>query len=167
LGDLFGWRINRGLSPLFDTDCCLPAGQNRRHSPTKIFGAQHLQGRLHPLPLHLACFRDYASTCPLPSTPQGSILGWRLTITQAGLPPARSRGLARPHCPQFLLRTALRAGQSHRSKGARSKIQDLTPACVPGLLETPSSQCADMISVLASFLFPSVPRTTTLALSWF
>jgi hypothetical protein len=44
-------------SPERDTDCCLPAGQNRRHSPTKIFGAQHLQGRLHPLPLHLACFR--------------------------------------------------------------------------------------------------------------
>ena len=30
-------------------------GQTRRHSPTKTFGAQHLQGRLHPLPLHLAC----------------------------------------------------------------------------------------------------------------
>jgi hypothetical protein len=33
-------------SPERDTDCCLPAGQTRRHSPTKIFGAQHLQGRL-------------------------------------------------------------------------------------------------------------------------
>jgi hypothetical protein len=37
-------------SPERDTNCCLPAGENRRHSPTKIFGAQHLQGRLHPLP---------------------------------------------------------------------------------------------------------------------
>ena len=88
-------------SPKCDTDCCLPAGQNRRHSPTKIFGAQHLQGRLHPLPLHLACFRAYASTRLLPVAPQGSILGSRLTITQAGLAPARTRGLARPHWPLF------------------------------------------------------------------
>jgi hypothetical protein len=88
-------------SPWRDTDCCLPAGQNRRHSPTKIFGAQHLQGRLHPLPLHLACLSAEASTRLLPVTPQGSILGSRLTITQAGLAPARTRGLARPHCPRF------------------------------------------------------------------
>ena len=88
-------------SPWHDTDCCLPAGQNRRHSPTKIFGAQHLQGRLHPLPLHLACLSAEASTRLLPTAPQGSILGSRLTITQAGLSPARTRGLARPHCPQF------------------------------------------------------------------
>ena len=74
----------RRHSPLRSTGCCLPAGQNRRHSPTKTFGAQHLQGRHHPLPLHLACFRAYASTRPLPATPQGSILGSRLTITQAG-----------------------------------------------------------------------------------
>ena len=70
-------------------------------SNDKIFGAQHLQGRLHPLPLHLACFRTYASTRLLPVAPQGSILGsWR-TITQAGFPPARTRGLARPHWPLF------------------------------------------------------------------
>ncbi len=86
-------------SPERDTNCCLPAGQNRRHSPTKIFGAQHLQGRHRPLPLHLACFRAYASTRLLPVAPQGSILGSRLTITQAGLAPTRTRGLARPHCP--------------------------------------------------------------------
>ena len=74
----------------------------------KIFGAQHLQGRHHPLPLHLACFRAYASTRPLPATPQGSILGSRRTITQAGVPPARTRGLARPHWPCFLLSRAPR-----------------------------------------------------------
>jgi hypothetical protein len=101
-------------SPERDTDCCLPAGQNRRHSPTILFGAQHLQGRLHPLPLHLACFRAYASTCPLPSTPQGSILGSRLTITQAGFTPARSRGLARPHCPRNSKRPKPRAGTTYR-----------------------------------------------------
>jgi len=91
-------------SPERDTDCCLPEGQTRRHSRQILFGAQHLQGRLHPLPLHLACFRTYASTCPLPSTPQGSILGSRRTITQAGFPPASSRGLARPHYPDYLAR---------------------------------------------------------------
>ena len=35
-------------SPARSASCCLPAGQDRRHSPTKTFGAQHLQGRLHP-----------------------------------------------------------------------------------------------------------------------
>jgi hypothetical protein len=88
-------------SPSRSAGCCLPAGQTRRHSPTKIFGAQHLQGRLHPLPLHLACLSAEASTRLLPAVPQGSILGSRLTITQAGSSPARTRGLARPHCPQF------------------------------------------------------------------
>lgn len=91
-------------SPERDTDCCLPAGRSRRHSPTKIFGAQHLQGRHHPLPLHLACCRAYASTRLLPVAPQGSIPGSRLAITQAGVPPARTRGLARPHRPLFQTR---------------------------------------------------------------
>ena len=89
-------------SPERDTDCCLPAGQNRRHSPTLNFSGLNtfrvgLTRYLCTSPAYLA----YASTCPLPSTPQGSILGSRLTITQAGLAPARTRGLARPHCPQF------------------------------------------------------------------
>jgi len=88
-------------SPSRSAGCCLPEGQTRRHSPTKIFGAQHLQGRLHPLPLHLACASAEASTRLLPAVPQGSILGSRLTITQAGFSPARTRGLARPHCPHF------------------------------------------------------------------
>jgi hypothetical protein len=42
----------------------------------------------------------YASTRTLPVAPHGSILGSRLTITQAGLAPARIRVLARPHCPR-------------------------------------------------------------------
>jgi hypothetical protein len=46
---------HRHRLPWRDTDYCLPEGQTRRHSPTKFFGAQHLQGRLHPFPLHLAC----------------------------------------------------------------------------------------------------------------
>jgi len=52
------------------------------------------------VPLHLACSRAYASTRLLPPAPQGSILGSQLTITQAGLSPARTRGLARLHCPR-------------------------------------------------------------------
>ena len=85
----------------------LPAGgTNPSALSNGIFEAQHLQGRLHPLPLHLACFRAYASTRLLPAVPQGSILGSRLTITQAGFSPARTRGLARPHCPRFLLSMA-------------------------------------------------------------
>ncbi len=76
-------------------------GQTRRHSRRKLFGVQHLQGRLHPLPLHLAFFRAYASTRLLPVAPQGSIPGSWLAITQAGVPPARPRGLARPHCPRL------------------------------------------------------------------
>ena len=92
---------HRHRLPSRDTDCGLPEGQTRRHSPTKFFGAQHLQGRLHPLPLHLACFRAYASTRPLPVAPQGSILGSRLTITQVGFAPTRLRDIAKPHCPLF------------------------------------------------------------------
>jgi len=52
-------------SPLRSTGCCLPGGQTRRHSPTKIFGAQHLQGRLHPLPLHLACLSGLRTDSPV------------------------------------------------------------------------------------------------------
>jgi hypothetical protein len=87
----------RHRSPWRDTDCSLPEGQTRRRSPTKFFGAQHLQGRLHPLPLHLACFRAYASTRPLPVAPQDSILGSRLTMTQVGFAPTRLRDIAKPH----------------------------------------------------------------------
>ncbi|EIC22616.1 hypothetical protein Thi970DRAFT_02892 [Thiorhodovibrio frisius] len=64
----------------------LPAGGTNPSALSDIiFGALHLQGRLHPLPLHLACFHAYAWTRLLPFVPQGSILGSRLTITQAGL----------------------------------------------------------------------------------
>ena len=90
-------------SPARDPDYGLPEGPTRRHSRRQLFGAQSLQGRLHRLPLHLAGFRAYASTRRLPAPPPGSILGSRRTMTQAGVPPARTRGLARPHCPLFLL----------------------------------------------------------------
>ncbi len=80
----------------------LPVGQYRRHSPAEFFGALHLQGRLHPLPLHLACFRAYASACLLPVTRQGSIPGSWLAFTRAGFSPARVGGIAKPHCPPLL-----------------------------------------------------------------
>ncbi len=89
--------------------CATPVVACRGPNPSalsndKIFWAQHLQGRLHPLPLHLACFRAYASTRLLPVAPQGSILGSRRTITQAGFPP---RYNTRP-CQAALTRMALR-----------------------------------------------------------
>jgi hypothetical protein len=93
----------RHRSPWRNTGHGLSEGQTRRHSPTVLFGAQHLQGRLHPLPLHLACFRAYASTRLLPDAPQGSILSSWLAITQVGLAPTRLRGIAEPHWPRNAL----------------------------------------------------------------
>jgi hypothetical protein len=49
--------------------------------------------------IHAGCFRNYASVRLFPDAPRGSISGSRLTITQAGLSPARRRNLARPHYP--------------------------------------------------------------------
>jgi len=53
-----------------------------------ISGLLHLHGRLSAGPLHLACFRAYASSVPLPPHLQGSIPGPWLAATQAGVPPA-------------------------------------------------------------------------------
>ncbi len=64
--------------------------------PRGHFGTRHLHGRHHPLPLHLACFRAYASSASLPPRLQGWIPGPWLAATRAGLPPARLRGIAKP-----------------------------------------------------------------------
>lgn len=93
-------------SPWRCVGCGLPEGQTRRHSPSEYFGALHLQGRLHPLPLHLACFPAYASNRPLPGGQQGWILGSWLTFTQAGLSPAKVRGIAKPLLPPISLNSA-------------------------------------------------------------
>jgi hypothetical protein len=102
--------------------CCLPVGQTPRRSPAESFGAPHLQGRHHPLPLHLACFRADASARLLPVAQQGSILGSWLAITQVGLPPTKVRGIAKPHCPHLsalTVRCMARAGSaSHDYDGA-------------------------------------------------
>jgi hypothetical protein len=100
-------QARRGLGPrgavlplTMTRQAVLPAGgPNPSALSNVIFGALRLQGRHHPLPLHLACFRAYAWTHLLPGAPQGSIPGSRLTTTRAGLSPARTRGLARPHWP--------------------------------------------------------------------
>src|SRR5450756_810616 len=60
------------------------------------FGTFHLHGRLHPVPLRLACFRAYASSTPLPEHLQGSIPDPWLAVIWAGLPPAGTCGIAMP-----------------------------------------------------------------------
>ena len=60
------------------------------------FGTFHLHGRLHPVPLRLACFRAYASSPPLPANLQGSIPDPWLAVIWAGLSPAGTRDIAMP-----------------------------------------------------------------------
>lgn len=76
----------------------LPAGVLKPSalSNAVFSGLDHLQGRHYPLPLHLACFRAYASSATLPQHLQGSIPGPWLAATRAGLSPARIHGIAKP-----------------------------------------------------------------------
>lgn len=69
------------------------------------FGTFHLHGRLHPLPLRLACFRAYASSAPLLEHLQGSIPDPWLAAIWAGLSPAGSCSIAmpQPRLDPFLL----------------------------------------------------------------
>ena len=60
------------------------------------FGTFHLHGRLHPVPLRLACFRAYASSAPSPEHLQGSIPDPWLAVIWAGLSPAGTCGIAMP-----------------------------------------------------------------------
>ena len=85
-------RCNSARCPL------LPADDSKPSAPSNavISGLNHLQGRLYPLPLHLACLRTYASSATLPSPLQGSLPGPWLAATRAGLSPARIRGIAKP-----------------------------------------------------------------------
>lgn len=64
--------------------------------PCGHFGTFHLHGRLHPLPLHLASFRAYASSdASLPRLP-GSIPDPWLAVIWAGFPPTGLHGMAMP-----------------------------------------------------------------------
>jgi hypothetical protein len=70
-----------------------------RYTNASLSGLNYLQGQ-HPLcPLHLASFRAYASSTPLPKCLQGSIPGPWLAVTWAGFAPARLRGIAKPQPP--------------------------------------------------------------------
>ena len=75
-----------------------------------LFGTFHLHGRLHPLPLRLACFRAYASSAPLLLHLQGSIPDPWLAAIWAGLSPAGSCSIA---MPQPRLDPVLRACLDH------------------------------------------------------
>nr|WP_093187871.1 hypothetical protein [Thiocapsa sp. KS1] len=69
----------------------LPAGPFKPSADPNVglFGAPHLQGQHHLLPLHLASSPDYASTRTLPHRLQVSIPGPWLAVTWAGSAPAR------------------------------------------------------------------------------
>jgi hypothetical protein len=102
VGDDLGHTAQRARhSPERGADCCLPEAQTRRHSPTKFSRLNTFRVGFTRYLCTSPAHHTYASTRPLPPAPQGSILGSRLTITQAGLAPARTRGLARPHWPLF------------------------------------------------------------------
>jgi len=67
-----------------------------QHTNASISGLNYLQGQHYLCPLHLASFRAYASSSPLPECLQGSIPGPWLAVTWAGFTPARLRGIAKP-----------------------------------------------------------------------
>jgi len=84
-------------SPYRARTCCLLAPVRHRPLPTRdISGLNTFTVGFHPLPLHLAFSRAYASSILLPARLQGSIPGPRLPVTWAGFPPAGLRDLARP-----------------------------------------------------------------------
>jgi hypothetical protein len=68
----------------------LPAGMSKPSAYTfeSDFGTRFLQGQHDLLPLHLASFRTYASSTPLPRCLQGSIPSPWLAATGAGITPA-------------------------------------------------------------------------------
>ncbi|MQM29069.1 MAG: hypothetical protein CRU78_00355 [Candidatus Accumulibacter phosphatis] len=65
-------------------------------SKAVISGLLYLHGRLSAGPLHLACFRAYAASVPLPPPLQGWIPGPWPAATKAGVPPAKLHNIAKP-----------------------------------------------------------------------
>ena len=89
---VLAWRVSNTLEAGFCVDCLEDA--LRTHGRPEVFNSD--QGSQFTSEAFTGVLRREA--------PQGSILGsWR-TITQAGFTPARTCDLARPHCPQFLLK---------------------------------------------------------------
>ena len=95
------------------------------------FGTFHLHGRLHPVPLRLACFRAYASSTPLPEHLQGSIPDPWLAVIWAGFPPAGFHGIAMPQPrpdPQVSRTAALRRTTARARSGVRCASRALHAA---------------------------------------
>ena len=82
-----------------DAVACWSGETIGQHTNASISGLNYLQGQHHLFPLHLASFRAYASSTPLPEYLQGSIPGPWLAVTWAGFAPARLRGIAKPRPP--------------------------------------------------------------------
>ena len=91
--------------------CCLLASKNHRPVPMPSFRGYSLDGRLHPLPLRLACFLAYASSDPLLGNLQGWILDLGLAVIKAGFSPASVCDIAKPQ---------LRTDPSFREQSCRS-----------------------------------------------
>ena len=85
-----------------------------QHTNASISGLNYLQGQHYLCPLHLASFRAYASSTPLPECLQGSIPGPWLAVTWAGFAPARLRGIAKPR-PQIEFAFGLAIGDRNTS----------------------------------------------------
>jgi hypothetical protein len=84
-------------SPEREGNCCLqgPRPHWPIHQVKTDFGTNSVQGQHHLLPLHLASFRAYASSTPLPEHLPGSIPGPWLGVTWTGFAPARLRDSAK------------------------------------------------------------------------
>ena len=82
-----------------DAVACWSGETIGQHTNASISGLNYLQGQHYLCPLHLASFRAYASSTPLPDCLQGSIPGPWLAVTWAGFAPARLRGIAKPQPP--------------------------------------------------------------------
>ena len=82
-----------------DAVACWSGETIGQHTNASISGLNYLQGQHYLCPLHLASFRAYASSTPLPECLQGSIPGPWLAVTWAGFAPARLRGIAKPQPP--------------------------------------------------------------------
>lgn len=91
--------------------------------PCGHFGTLHLHGRLHPVPLRLACFRAYASSPPLPMRLQGSIPDPWLAVIWAGLSPAGTCGIAMPQPRLGPSRYSTHCSLSALSANGQSKFE--------------------------------------------
>ena len=83
-----------------------PGGQHRARQRA-VAGLIYLHGHPHPFPLHLAPFRAYASSIPLPKYLQSSIPGPWPMVSWARFAPARLPSITKPQ-PQIALASGRR-----------------------------------------------------------